>query len=139
VLGVESNFGRMNLLSNPTAVLAAAMTILSSKVTFGPLNIGRSFWFNRWPPDGIDTGVGPFLGDKDTEPTEQGVRRDDGSHLAESAASHDLSFSSWSDALGIGEALGFASQLFEEHAVQHVASGSRDAIRTTHGYCLGAG
>src|ERR1022692_2804845 len=70
-----------------------------------------------WSTDGVGPGRGPLLGDQDTEPTEQGIGSDKGGPSPQAASADELGFARQPDALGVGEALGFATELFQENPV----------------------
>src|ERR1039457_2202336 len=70
-----------------------------------------------WSTDGVGPGKGPLLGDQDTEPPEQGIGSDKGGPLPQAASADELGFARQPDALGVGEAVGFATELFQENAI----------------------
>ena len=65
----------------------------------------------------ISPGKGPLFGDQDTEPTEQGIWSDEGGQFPKAAPADALGFARQPDSLGVGEALGFATELFQENAI----------------------
>ena len=67
--------------------------------------------------DWIGPGKGPLLGDRDTEPTEEGVGRDERGQLAKAAPAHEFGFARKPNPLGLREPSGFAADLFEENAI----------------------
>jgi hypothetical protein len=66
--------------------------------------------------EGIGPGKGPLFGDQDTEPTE-GIWSDECGQFPQAAPADALGFPSQPDSLGVGEALGFATELFKEKAI----------------------
>src|ERR1022692_1703620 len=70
-----------------------------------------------WSTDGVGPGKGPLLGDQDTEPPEQGIGSDKGGPLPQAAPADELGFARQPNALGVGEAVGFATELFQENPV----------------------
>src|ERR1017187_5909726 len=69
-----------------------------------------------WSTEGIGPGKGPLFGDQDTEPTE-GIGSDERGQFPKAASADELGFARQPDALGVGEALGFATELFQENAI----------------------
>ena len=67
--------------------------------------------------DRISPGKGPLFGDQDTEPTEQGIWSDQCGQFPKAAPTDELGFARQPNALGVGEALGFATELFKENAI----------------------
>src|ERR1017187_4910831 len=70
-----------------------------------------------WSTEGVGPGKGPLLGDQDTEPTEQGIWSDQSGQSPKAAPADELGFASQPDSLGVGEALEFATELFQENAI----------------------
>src|ERR1017187_2167102 len=67
--------------------------------------------------DRISPGKGPLFGDQDTKPTEQGIWSDQSGQFPKAAPTDALGFARQPDALGVGEALGFTTELFQENAI----------------------
>src|SRR5450755_755051 len=61
-------------------------------------------------------GKGPLFGDQDTEPTE-GIWSDECGQFPKAAPADALGFARQPDSLGVGEAVGFATKLFQENAI----------------------
>jgi hypothetical protein len=61
-------------------------------------------------------GKGPLFGDQDTKPTE-GIWSDERGQFPKAAPTDALGFARQPDSLGVGEALGFATELFQENAI----------------------
>ena len=68
-------------------------------------------------PRGSVLAKGPFVGDQDSKPTQQGVGSDEGDDLSKATPSDALGFASKPDSLGVSEASGSAAELFEENPV----------------------
>src|ERR1017187_5665055 len=66
--------------------------------------------------DRISPGKGPLFGDQDTKPTE-GIWSDECGQFPKAAPAEELGFARQPDALNVGEALGFATELFQENAI----------------------
>src|ERR1022692_4503307 len=66
--------------------------------------------------DRISPGKGPLFGDQNTKPTE-GIRSDECGQFPKAAPAEELGFARQPDALNVGEALGFATELFQENAI----------------------
>ena len=75
------------------------------------------FRVHAWSTDRISPGKGPLFGNQDTKPTEEGIWSDEGGQFPKAAPADELGFASQPDALGVGEALGFATELFKENAI----------------------
>ena len=67
--------------------------------------------------DRISPGKGPLFGDQDTEPTERESGVTSVADFPRRRPTNELGFPSQPDALGVGEALGFAAALFKENAI----------------------
>src|ERR1017187_8809369 len=65
----------------------------------------------------ISPGKGPLFGDQNTKPTEQGIWSDQSGQFSKAAPAAELGFASQPDSLGVGEALGFATELFQENSI----------------------
>jgi hypothetical protein len=74
------------------------------------------FRLHAWSTDRISPGKSPLFGDQDTEPTE-GIWSDECGQFPKAAPTEALGFPSQPDSLGVGEALGFATELFQENAI----------------------
>jgi hypothetical protein len=61
-------------------------------------------------------GKGPLFGDQDTKPTE-GIWSDERGQFPKAAPTDALGFARQPDSLGVGEALGFATELLKENAI----------------------
>src|ERR1017187_5166805 len=64
----------------------------------------------------IGPGKGPLFGDQDTKPTE-GIWSDECGQFPKAAPADELGFARQPDALGVGEAPGFDTVLFQENAI----------------------
>ena len=67
--------------------------------------------------DRISPGKGPLFGDQDTEPTERVSGVNECGQFPKAAPTDALGFARQPDSLGVGEALGFATELFKENAI----------------------
>jgi hypothetical protein len=67
--------------------------------------------------DRISPGKGPLFGDQDTKPTKQCIWSDECGQFPKAAPADELGFASQPDALNVGEALGLATEFFQENAI----------------------
>jgi hypothetical protein len=75
------------------------------------------FRIYRRSADGICSGKGPLPSDQNPKPTEQSVGSDHRGDLPKTAPPDDFRFPSQPEALRLGEAPGFAAELFEENPI----------------------
>jgi hypothetical protein len=75
------------------------------------------FWIHGWSTERICSGKGPLLGDEHPEPSKQGVRSNDGAKLSQAVPSERLRSAGKPHSLGVSEAFGFTTQLFEQNAI----------------------
>ena len=74
------------------------------------------FRIHAWSAGWIGPGKSPLFGDQDTEPTE-GIWSDEGGQSPKAAPTDALGFARQPESLGVGEALGFATEFFKENAI----------------------
>jgi hypothetical protein len=75
------------------------------------------FGFHGRSTHRMGPGKSPLFGDQDTGPTEQGIWSDQCGQFPKAAPADEPGFASQPDSLGVGEALGFVTELFKENAI----------------------
>src|SRR5882724_4689416 len=75
------------------------------------------FRIHGWSTEGIGPDIGPLPGDEHPEPSKQGIWCNHGAELSQAVSSDRLGSAGKPHALGVSEAFGFASELFQQNAI----------------------